>query len=336
LTEQKPRKLKMIEILFVASAFVLMGGVAMLYGDNRAKAKAAIAAGDAASLAAYQRQLDATAAWIDDHRDRGELPKMICDEVPTGFDQDEEVLCVLPSIDLMELRAVRYSIRRGRSAYGGPTIRVARGLSFRLGGSDSIGHTMSESTDELRQIDNGTLVLTTKRLAFLGSLRTNNSSLDDLMSVGSASKRRRRRGAIVTLRRARNAEGPAGVSAGPSELSVSNLHHQSRVVMAGRCRSAQVSSKTTSCGAAKPSRNRQNNENDERIRKSRSLPTGNAWRALNADPPDTDLFVRWCGRGGVARHPRALRRSLTAASGIRSLTSAHAWPKCAGACGDAC
>jgi hypothetical protein len=102
------------------------------------------------------------------------------------------------------------------------------------------------------------------------------------------------------------------------------------------CRSAQVSSKTTSCGAAKPSRNGQNNENDERIRKSRSLPTGNAWRALNADPPDTDLFVRWCGRGGVARHPRALRRSLTAASGIRSLTSARAWPKCAGACGDAC
>jgi hypothetical protein len=53
---------------------------------------------------------------MDDHRDRGELPKMICDEVPTGFDQDEEVLCVLPSIDLMELRAVRHSIQRGRSA----------------------------------------------------------------------------------------------------------------------------------------------------------------------------------------------------------------------------
>jgi hypothetical protein len=173
----------MMEILFVASAFVLMGGVAMLYGDNRAKAKAATAAADAASLAAYQRQLDATAAWMDDHRDRGELPKMICDEVPTGFDQDEEVLCVLPSIDLMELRAVRHSIRRGRSAYGGSTIRVARGLSFRLGGSDSIGHTVSESSDELRQIDNGTLVLTTKRLAFLGSLRTNNSSLDDLIGV---------------------------------------------------------------------------------------------------------------------------------------------------------
>jgi len=173
----------MIEILFVASAFVLMGGVAILYGDNRAKGKAAIAAADAASLAAYHRQLDATDAWMDDHRDRGELPKMICAAVPTGFDQDEEVLCVLPGIDLMESRAVRHSIRRGSSAYGGPTIRVARGLSFRLGGSDSIGQTVSESSDELRQIDTGTLVLTTKRLAFFGSLRTNNSSLDDLIGV---------------------------------------------------------------------------------------------------------------------------------------------------------
>ena len=173
----------MIEILFAASAFVLMGGVAMLYGDNRAKAKAAIAAADAASLAAYQRQLDATAIWMQDHRDRVEPPKMVCGGVPAGFDQDEQVLCVLPYVDLMESRAVRHSIRRGRSAYGGPTIRLARGLSVRLGASDSTGESVSESFDELRQIDNGTLVLTTKRLAFLGSLRTNNSSLDAVIGV---------------------------------------------------------------------------------------------------------------------------------------------------------
>jgi hypothetical protein len=120
---------------------------------------------------------------MSDHRDRGERPKMICDEVPAAFDHDEQVLCVLPGMDLMELRAVRHSIRRGRSAYGGPTIRLARGLSVRLGASDSTGHSVSESVDELRQIDNGTLVLTTKRLAFFDSLRTNNSSLDDLIGV---------------------------------------------------------------------------------------------------------------------------------------------------------
>ena len=65
---------------------------------------AAIAAADAASLAAYQRQLDATAIWMRDHRDRGEPPKMICDAVPAGFDHDEQILCVLPGVDLMELR----------------------------------------------------------------------------------------------------------------------------------------------------------------------------------------------------------------------------------------
>jgi hypothetical protein len=56
-------------------------------------------------------------------------------------------------------------------------------LSIRLGASASAGVSESESFDELRQIDQGTLILTTKRLAFLGSLRTNSSSLDDLIGV---------------------------------------------------------------------------------------------------------------------------------------------------------
>ena len=41
----------------------------------------------------------------------------------------------------------------------------------------------SESVDEQRAIDCGTLVLTSKRLAFLGSLRTNSVDLCDLISV---------------------------------------------------------------------------------------------------------------------------------------------------------
>ncbi len=74
----------------------------------------------------------------------------------------------------------RFDARSGAVAAftGGPTIRLARGLSFRLGASDSTGVSESESFDELRQIDQGTLILTTKRLAFLGSLRTNSSSLE--------------------------------------------------------------------------------------------------------------------------------------------------------------
>jgi hypothetical protein len=173
----------MFEILLVVCVLVLIGGVVAINADTRAKAQAKEAADAAAlaeSVAAYERQLD---VWMDDHRDGGKLPRMICDATPSGFDQDEEVLCVLPYVDLMESRAVRYSNRRGHGASGGSSIRVARGLSMRVGGSDSISQSISESVDELRQIDNGTLVLTTKRLAFLGSVRTNNSSLDDLIGV---------------------------------------------------------------------------------------------------------------------------------------------------------
>jgi hypothetical protein len=43
----------------------------------------------------------------------------------------------------------------------------------------------SESRDELRLIDEGTLVLTTKRLTFMGSLRTTNVSLDDIVTIES-------------------------------------------------------------------------------------------------------------------------------------------------------
>ena len=152
-------------------------GLAILCGIARSNAKAA-----AIADAAYQRQLDATALWIYEHRIRGVPPKMICSSVPAGFDDDERALCVLPGVDLLELRAVRRSVRHGR-VLRRPNHRLARGLSIRLGASASTGVSESESFDELRQIDQGTLILTTKRLAFLGSLRTNSSSLDDLIGV---------------------------------------------------------------------------------------------------------------------------------------------------------
>jgi hypothetical protein len=54
-----------------------------------------------------------------------------------------------------------------------------KGLSFRFGS----GTSQSESFDELRHIDSGTLVLTTKRLAFLGDLRTTSAELGDLIGI---------------------------------------------------------------------------------------------------------------------------------------------------------
>ena len=171
-----------MDVVFAIGVFIVIGGFLIrLYRGECAKATAVAAT--AAELASYERQLDAANNWIRDHRDRGVLPTVICGSVPKGFDHDERVLCVVPNVDLLEPRAVRRSTRSGRSAYGGPTIRLARGLSIRLGVSGSTGTSESESFDELRQIDHGTLILTTKRLAFLGSLRTNSSSLDDLIGV---------------------------------------------------------------------------------------------------------------------------------------------------------
>jgi hypothetical protein len=166
-----------IEPVFAVLAFALIGGLAIYYNG-----RGRIQNSDESSEV-EQQQFDAYQAWLQQHRDRGLPIEMICDSVPAGFDHDERVLCVLPGINLLEPRAVRRSIRSGRSHYGGPTIRLARGLSFRLGASGSTGTSESESFDELRQIDQGTLLLTTKRLAFLGSLRTNSSSLDDLIGV---------------------------------------------------------------------------------------------------------------------------------------------------------
>ena len=48
----------MTDPLFAVGAFVLIGGLAILYGYKRTMTNAAIAAADAASLAAYQRRLD--------------------------------------------------------------------------------------------------------------------------------------------------------------------------------------------------------------------------------------------------------------------------------------
>ena len=178
-----------MDATFVVAAIVMMGVFAILYRERaktNAAAAAELSAKAAAGLAAYQRQFEETNNWIRDCRERGVPPEMICGSVPAGFDHDERVLCVLPGVDLLELRAVRRSIRRGRSISGGPTIRLARGLSIRLGASGSTGVSESESFDELRQIDHGTLILTTKRLAFLGALRTNSTDLQDLIGINDA------------------------------------------------------------------------------------------------------------------------------------------------------
>ena len=83
----------------------------------------------------------------------------------------EELQLALPNISLLEPRAVR------TGGYGGPSFRVAKGVYFRVGGF------RAESHEELRNIDQGTLTLTNKRLVFSGTKRTINIDLRKIVSV---------------------------------------------------------------------------------------------------------------------------------------------------------
>jgi len=94
---------------------------------------------------------------------------------PIILKKNEEASVALSGITLREARAVRHT----RGGYAGPTIRVAKGVSFRMGSVAA----RSESRDELRDIDKGTLVLTNKRLIFIGSKRTTNIDLRKIISI---------------------------------------------------------------------------------------------------------------------------------------------------------
>lgn len=87
----------------------------------------------------------------------------------------EVVTIVMNNVSFMESRSVRQTI----GGYGGPSFRVAKGVSFRLGGVSA----RSVSHEELKKIDRGALVLTNKRLAFLGSMRTINIDLRKIVAI---------------------------------------------------------------------------------------------------------------------------------------------------------
>ena len=68
-----------------------------------------------------------------------------------------------------------------RGVYGGPSIHVAKGVTIRTGAFQAQSH------EELKDIDQGTLALTTKRLAFAGSKSSVVVDLPKLISVDAYS-----------------------------------------------------------------------------------------------------------------------------------------------------
>lgn len=92
-------------------------------------------------------------------------------ETQVMLKEGEELYVSFPSISLMESRSVT------SGGYGGPSFRIAKGVSFRLGGFSATSH------EELKTIDQGTFSLTNKRIIFSGLKRTINIVLNKIISM---------------------------------------------------------------------------------------------------------------------------------------------------------
>lgn len=94
---------------------------------------------------------------------------------PVILKKNEEAYLSLPNITLSEPRAVRVS----KSAGTGASFRVTKGIAVHSGG----GQSKSVSHEEIMAIDNGTFVITNKRVIFVGSKKTVNIDLTKILAM---------------------------------------------------------------------------------------------------------------------------------------------------------
>ena len=112
--------------------------------------------------------------WLGQQIYEGNLP-LPPDGCPIILKRSETPVLVLHNVTLKEPRSIRTSV----GGYGGPTIRIAKGFSLRLGG---VSH-RSMSHEEIQDIDRGTLTITNKRLIFSGSMKLINYNLNKILSI---------------------------------------------------------------------------------------------------------------------------------------------------------
>ena len=92
-------------------------------------------------------------------------------ESPVILKRNETLTLALDNISLLEPRSVR------TGTYGGPSFRVAKGISIRMGGFKA------ESHEELKNIDSGMFVITNKKIVLMGTKRTVNIDLRKIISI---------------------------------------------------------------------------------------------------------------------------------------------------------
>jgi hypothetical protein len=108
-----------------------------------------------------RRTLDALQIYLT----RNRLP-LYPGPVPLMLKQDEHAIACSDA---------RYAEERSIGNYSGMSFRVTKGMSYRTG--QSIGST------EVRVIDQGKLILTTKRLVFVGDKRTSVTELQKIVNI---------------------------------------------------------------------------------------------------------------------------------------------------------
>jgi hypothetical protein len=100
---------------------------------------------------------------------------LVSGDPPIALLDQERAVLVMPKCMLWEPKAVRIS----RGGYGGTSFRIAKGFWVHTGRSRS----SSQSFDKLQPTDQGTLVVTNKRIAFLGTLKTICVELNSIISI---------------------------------------------------------------------------------------------------------------------------------------------------------
>jgi hypothetical protein len=94
---------------------------------------------------------------------------------PLVIIEHEKVVAVLPKTALLEPKTVR--VRQGNRH--GSSMRMGFGYSTGSGGYTSI----TETREQLKTVDEGTLVVTDQRVAFLGALKTIAIDVDKIIGV---------------------------------------------------------------------------------------------------------------------------------------------------------
>ncbi len=122
---------------------------------------------------ARQRALDIEYALGEIQK--GSVPELRVEANAVLLKRGERAVAVIPGVTLKEPRSVRKTYGGG----GGPSIRIAKGVYFRTGGFAS----QSESHEEIREIDSGTLTLTNRRMVFTGAKRTVNVPLGKIVGM---------------------------------------------------------------------------------------------------------------------------------------------------------